>query len=728
MIVNNEDNGSVVSSGLVSEVAFKIELAGKAFRMLSDGLYTNKQGSIVRELSCNALDSHKAVGKADVPFEIHLPSIYEPTFSVRDFGLGMSPDMIENTYATYFKSTKDNSNDAVGGFGLGGKTPFCYTTSFSITSIYEGVKYFYTAMLGNNGVPVVSRFGEEPTDEINGVTIEFNVKERDYRRFGEEVVSQLRFFNVKPTLLNNVYDLEFENIDYRETFGNFRVSDSLDGLYIVQGEVGYPVDMTELRDKVSDENLSLFNLYTDGAMFFDIGQIEVTVSRESVQFSPLTIKSLETFIETVGPIIYKNIREKVHAFSCDWDRLSYLNESENNRVFATLAKMKFGEGGNTGDKKLKIEGGTKTQPFYINATKSRGGVVGRPNFYVSFPVPHKNKRTYAKAGDFTVKPSADTIIIVRDQTKSAIAKFYRFADQNYGKTVMLIESENTVDQKFYDFITESFGGAPFIKASELPETPKSGYQRGKPPVVYENTSTTLVDSSLSYWKKVYDEEEIETGYYLTYTTWPYIDGDTSIVKAVHDAGLFDKPIYVIKKAKADLLIDNPNFECAAKHAKAIFDDREKDMDKHDRMIERSRKAYAILDRVREARTACGPIWQHRERLAPHSEHINSLNRLTRVEKVATRYTEIVTKKIKKENRLIRDMLSQKSMNRTDDHREHAEKVISIEDSIRVRDRYPLLETVNYNTSWLDAEAKLRQAAALVAYIKMVDNVEALGVE
>lgn len=56
------------------ESAFQIKATSKAFDILSSALYSDKIGAIVRELSCNAHDSHVAAGKSKEPIEIRLPS------------------------------------------------------------------------------------------------------------------------------------------------------------------------------------------------------------------------------------------------------------------------------------------------------------------------------------------------------------------------------------------------------------------------------------------------------------------------------------------------------------------------------------------------------------------------------------------------------------------------------------------------------------------------------
>ena len=56
MITTSKTN-TVQRSGVKSESKFKIKATGKAFRILSDGLYSDKVRAIIRELSCNAFDS-----------------------------------------------------------------------------------------------------------------------------------------------------------------------------------------------------------------------------------------------------------------------------------------------------------------------------------------------------------------------------------------------------------------------------------------------------------------------------------------------------------------------------------------------------------------------------------------------------------------------------------------------------------------------------------------------
>ena len=115
---------------------FTINASSKAFKILSSGLYQNKIRAIVRELSTNALDAHIEAKNSD-PFVVHLPTSFEPFFSIQDFGTGLSEEDVLNLYTSYFSSTKTSSDDYIGALGLGSKSPFSYVDSFTIQSIFE---------------------------------------------------------------------------------------------------------------------------------------------------------------------------------------------------------------------------------------------------------------------------------------------------------------------------------------------------------------------------------------------------------------------------------------------------------------------------------------------------------------------------------------------------------------------------------------------------------------
>lgn len=178
---------------------FTIQASAKAFKILSSNLYTDKISAIIRELSCNALDSHIDAGNPD-PFIIHLPTIFEPYFAVEDQGTGMTPQQIAELYTGYFSSNKTARNDQIGALGLGSKSPFAYTDIFTIDSVKDGNKYAYSAFLDKDGLPTYLEISTEKTDKKNGVRITFPVADKDFDEFITKAASILWAFDQKPII------------------------------------------------------------------------------------------------------------------------------------------------------------------------------------------------------------------------------------------------------------------------------------------------------------------------------------------------------------------------------------------------------------------------------------------------------------------------------------------------------------------------------------------------
>ena len=128
-------NGTITKSNAVGTTTdFKIKTSATAFKILSEGLYSNKIGSMIRELICNAYDAHCAAGTKDIPIDVELPMVTNPLFRIRDYGTGLSEADMQTIYTTYFESTKSGDNKYIGGFGLGSITP----NSFSLLRILIG--------------------------------------------------------------------------------------------------------------------------------------------------------------------------------------------------------------------------------------------------------------------------------------------------------------------------------------------------------------------------------------------------------------------------------------------------------------------------------------------------------------------------------------------------------------------------------------------------------------
>lgn len=316
----NDFDVQVVGSNTSS--SFSIAMNGKAFRVLSSTLYQNKIGSIVREISCNAVDGHTMAAKKDVPFEIHLPDMFEPWFSVRDFGVGMDRATIQNVFTKYFESTKDQSNDAIGAFGLGAKTPFSYTDQFTVTSITNGEKVVYSAYILND-LPQIDEMHSEPTALPQGVEIKISVKKEDYSKFKDEVVKQLRYFKVKPKIVNGSVNWPVATpISSTDSFTLYKGEYGNRGIVILQGDVGYDLQHGNMKD--IDGEISTFIQQINNnyklVIDFPIGKIGVTASREGVEYDTKTVANIVDRLNLIRSIMGKEVNDKIAECTTNFQR------------------------------------------------------------------------------------------------------------------------------------------------------------------------------------------------------------------------------------------------------------------------------------------------------------------------------------------------------------------------------------------------------------------------
>lgn len=132
--------------------------------------YVNPEFAVLREWVSNAYDSHVDAG-TDAAIEVTLPTELEPTLTVRDFGVGMSYDEVKNLYAVFGSTTKDESNEVIGGKGIGGKSALALASQYTLTTVKDGIKnIFIFERSPSGGVQAKTIMMNSETDEPNGVT------------------------------------------------------------------------------------------------------------------------------------------------------------------------------------------------------------------------------------------------------------------------------------------------------------------------------------------------------------------------------------------------------------------------------------------------------------------------------------------------------------------------------------------------------------------------------
>jgi hypothetical protein len=333
MIINTTPDNLVKFGGVTSISEFKIKNSAKAFGILSSGLYANKIRAIIRELSCNAYDSHVAAGCKEMQFDVHLPTPIQPYFSIRDYGTGLSHDDVINIYTTYFESTKTKSNDFIGALGLGSKSPFSYTDNFTITAIKDGTKGIYSAFISNEGVPAVALMGTETTDEHDGVEIRFAVQDQyDYRKFVYEAEYVFRYFATAPKFTGATINLN--PVKYKEEniiLGVHRRSNNGSGHnYAIMGNIPYPIDMPNAQTNL--EHLSNID-HAELDIHFNIGEIEFQANREGLSYTEGTIAAIRKKYEQIAQNLSTKLAEDLSKIENKWERAFYLVEKSQHKMW-----------------------------------------------------------------------------------------------------------------------------------------------------------------------------------------------------------------------------------------------------------------------------------------------------------------------------------------------------------------------------------------------------------
>lgn len=339
----NTGHAEVRAEGFSQQTGFSIMASGKAFKGLIDGLYSRKIEAIIRELSTNAFDGQRAAGYVG-PFSVHLPSALDPVFWVRDFGTGMTHQQVMTRYPTLFDSTKDGTNaedvqvnpdEQVGCLGLGSKSFFAYTDACTLTVWQDGEMRVYSIFMGADGVPQVALAGTLPSEEPNGVKVEFAVRTKDFAQFTSAAERVYKGFPILPAGLPITVKqaISIEPLMMGEGWKAFPQDYLPDGgFYARQGCVLYPIDLTQVDGKATEDADGEVTLSSDFSRFtdtnntvildFPIGSIGFDLSRERLSYDDRTVAALRQRWGEFNKDLNAQVRKSFRGFRTSFERMA----------------------------------------------------------------------------------------------------------------------------------------------------------------------------------------------------------------------------------------------------------------------------------------------------------------------------------------------------------------------------------------------------------------------
>jgi len=439
---------TIESAGAKTTSRFSIEASQQAFAVLSSTIYEDKIKAPIRELSTNAHDAHVEAGCPEKPFEVHLPNAIDSEFRVRDYGVSLSHEDVMHLYTTYFGSNKRNSNSLNGCLGLGSKSPFAYTDQFWVTAYKDGKKRNYVATVDSEG----SRLDEYPecdTDEANGFEVGFVVKEDDFSKFKDTAQQVYKYFKTQPIVTGSDFE-HSKPSEAKITGKGWEFTGSYGDSVAIMGNIGYPIDDDKFVDweKSYHERREdpVFQLLNGGVvMYFDIGELSMTASREGLEYTDLVIDA----IKNKAISIVEEMQERVDT------------EFKNCKTMfeARMVRAKYGDA-------------IRSMTEFVTP-KWNGEEVSVTTRVSSEFFAHRfshDGRVKMKRCVESISFNEKTVYVMQDIDKGSQVACRYFAEQNPDKTVYLCGWNKVQEQEALDALGMSKDN--FVLASSLPKRPK----------------------------------------------------------------------------------------------------------------------------------------------------------------------------------------------------------------------------------------------------------------
>ena len=437
------------------------------FNVLRNQLYSDKVLAVIREYSCNAVDAHTEVGKAEVPIKITLPTQMTPEFKVRDFGRGLTETEIAEIYAMYGESTKRGSNEQIGQLGLGCKSAFAYGDNFIINSFVNGEETTYNAFIDPSDIGQISKMESKKTKEESGVEIVIPVKSDDFTEFYDKAVALFKYFKVVPDVRGaNRDDLkrQLEKSKVIIEKDNWRLVEG--DSHAIMGNISYPLDSGALNIGWQDERAELLSSGVE--IDFDIGDLEISASREALQYTDRTKKAIISTLEAIIKALPDALGEKFKECETLWDAKILYNDA-------------FKHGGFGG----KIKKIVDTKGITWNNRKIKSGIFDKQKWKDSdlelklFAKPQRyngNKRVRGQEAQNLY--AKDNALVIIDDAPTHHGRLNRIAplledyegrdkDTPIYETVYLINYRSPKAQK--EFLSERGFDFPAKKLTEYPK-------------------------------------------------------------------------------------------------------------------------------------------------------------------------------------------------------------------------------------------------------------------
>jgi len=310
----------------------------KMFYMITEAPYRDPLGTVIREYLSNAVDEHVNLD-IDKPIEVNLPNNFEPNLTIRDYGRGMTREFVEEVFCSFGSTTKNESNKAIGGWGVGGKSFAALTDEILISTIKDGYKTIFVMYKDDKIALGYNILSHSKTDEANGTLVNISISDSLIKKCEKKVAYWTRYLTIpikiSPPLTRDFYPkLKDEDMLYNQDswkLYNSKGSNYEESLLILIGGLPYPVDdpssTLNIETYLSSEKYhktfrSLLGSYFSRyklLLNFEPGVLDLTVGREDLRYSDRTIKAIVGKIEEVIDYVRGDLLKLIEGCDNIWE-------------------------------------------------------------------------------------------------------------------------------------------------------------------------------------------------------------------------------------------------------------------------------------------------------------------------------------------------------------------------------------------------------------------------
>lgn len=248
----------------------------------------------------------------------------------KDRGIGMSEERIRNTFTVFGASTKRGSNDLIGGYGLGAKSPLSYSQVMYVITRFNGTERAY-AIARNGGSISMNKVLEQRTVALNGSEVIVPlVESKDKNEFEQAIKSELFYFEY---IKKDAPQIDYEDDDMVLAWDTPYSTLSL--------RVGTVIYQIEKNDSIQFDNFFDTNI----CLKCNIGDVDLVPSREGLRYTPKTTALINGKIKRIGLTFAKKLQEHFSHTKTYVELAKSVGNNENDNRLILTAKNKIGVSG-----------------------------------------------------------------------------------------------------------------------------------------------------------------------------------------------------------------------------------------------------------------------------------------------------------------------------------------------------------------------------------------------